>query len=419
MVCFLCLRLFTHEENEVGARAHRPVRGGVCRGAFVIARILHADHRRAAAVQIERRLAAERFHHVCKIVKVHAGGVGRLVCRINDDGAIRLDANGGSGALLVPGVEREVFQRTFVFHQQVSAAAGIGNILPLVRAANRNGDAVSDLECLHVGKDACVARLFCNREDEAARGNGAGGGALRNFRDLQRHLARKRQFAVASRNGLEHKIVGGDGVFRRRVIIARVKSDAVGGCENLIIEDFRIAERAAGQQHMQVGACDDGAAVFEKADGIDIAARAQYAVRDNEAIGNAGRHVKERAVHTGNQTQVLIVQIRCDLAHGASSIECRPVDHHRLHIAAGLICKRVLLQNILRVCEYPARVGHFNQIYIVRQRNGEFGYGLPRSSRGGSGKQTHGQTKRERAGNNSFHRRPPFRLSRRKDQGVG
>ena len=133
------LGLFAHEENEVGARAHRAICGGVGCSTLVVARVLHAHHRRAAAVQVERRIAAEFGHFFSQIVEINTGRITGLVGGVDDERAVGFPADGGSGALLVFRVEREAGQCLAVFYQHIAAAAGVGNALPHIVAERGEG----------------------------------------------------------------------------------------------------------------------------------------------------------------------------------------------------------------------------------------------------------------------------------------
>ena len=133
------LGLFAHEEDEVGARAHRAISGGVGCSTLVVARVLHAHHRRAAAVQVEGSITAELCHLVGQIVEIDTGRITGLVGGVDDERAVGFPADGSSGALLVFRVEREAGQRLAVFYEKIAAAAGVGNTLPHIVAERGEG----------------------------------------------------------------------------------------------------------------------------------------------------------------------------------------------------------------------------------------------------------------------------------------
>ena len=371
-VCLLHFGLFAHEEDEIGARAHRAVGGGVGCSTLVVARVLHAYHRRAAAVQVEGSITAELCHLVGQIVEIDTGRITGLVGGVDDERAVGFPADGGSGALLVFRVEREAGQRLAVFYQHIAAATGVGNTLPHIVAERGDGQRISDLHGLEARKCARVGRLFRDGQDESTLRNGARGGVFHDFRRLQRHFARKRQLSLAAGDRREDNIIGSDRVLCRGVVVARVKTDAVCGRERLIIKDLRAVQRASGHVHMHVRVSDDGGAAFGKANRVDAAARAQNAVRNDKTVGNAGRHIKKRAVHASDQAEIFIFQIGCDLAHGASAVERRAIDHHRTDGEVGFVCKHVLLQEVLRPVRRFLRMGHFDQIDARSQRHRPF-----------------------------------------------
>ena len=159
---------------------------------------------------------------------------------------------------------------------------------------------------------------------------------------------------------------------------------------------------------MHVRISDNNTAVSAETDGVDVAARAKNAVRYNEAVGNAGRHIKKRAVHASDQAEIFIFQIGCDLAHRASAVKRRAIDHHRTDGEVGFVCKHVLLQEVLRPVRRFLRMGHFNQIDARSQRHRPFYNSIARNGGCGNGKQTDRQTQRQRTGDHSFHMRPPL-----------
>ena len=75
----------------------------------------------------------------------------------------------------------------------------------------------------------------------------------------------------------------------------------------------------------------------------DVAARAEHALRHDQAVGDAGVHVEERAVHARDEHEILIFEELRHVVHRAAAIERIAVDDHWAHRAARRIGQGVLL----------------------------------------------------------------------------
>ena len=154
----------------------------------------------------------------------------------------------------------------------------------------------------------------------------------------------------------------------RGVVIARIQPDAVIFTQRLVVENFRLC--AVGRLHrdLQTGLPDDGAAVVKEADGLDIAAGAQHALRHDQTIGNAVMHVEKRAVHARHEHQVVVVQIRRGLLHAAAPVERVSVGDDGLDRLVHSIIQHVFAHGLCLFAAPALREHAALQRHAARQR---------------------------------------------------
>ena len=265
------------EEDEVRAAAQLAVRGAVDGRASGIARIDDARRRGAAAVEVDRGHAAELGHPLGQQRERQPGGDTRFVDGVEDQRAVGLEARCGARAELVRGVELELRRGDAVFDEHLAAAAGVLHGAPRRVAGRRDLDDISGLEGLHGVECAGVAAVLRDGEDEAVLRNVARGRLVLNGADRRRECAGHRQLRLAAQR-LEDDVVGFQAALRRGVIVAGVEADAVVARQGLVVEDFLL--RAADRRRdLQLRRTDDGFAVGKEADGADVSARTEDALR--------------------------------------------------------------------------------------------------------------------------------------------
>ena len=324
------------EEDEVRAAAQLAVRRAVDGRASGIARIDDARRCGAAAVEVDGGHAAELGHPFGQQRERQAGGNIRFVDGVENQRTVGLESCRGTRAEFLCGVELEVRRGDAVFDEHLAAAAGVLHGAPRRVAGRRDLDDVAGLQGLHGVERAGIAAVLGDGKDEAVLQNVARGRLVLNGADGRRECAGHRQLRLAAQR-LEDDVVGFQAALRRGVIVAGIESDAVVARQGLVVEDFLL--RAADRRRdLQLRRTDDGFAVGKEADGADVSARTEDALRDDEAVGDAVVHVEERAVHARDEHEILIFEELRRVVHRAAAI-----DDHRPHRAARRIGQGVLL----------------------------------------------------------------------------
>ena len=112
------------QENKVGAAAQLSIRGFIDGGHGSAARILGHIGGGAAAVQVQRRDAAQFHHALGQLRQGDAGGIAALgtVHGVEDQSAVCLNAHSGTGRPLIGGVEHKAGHSLSILNQGLVAA---------------------------------------------------------------------------------------------------------------------------------------------------------------------------------------------------------------------------------------------------------------------------------------------------------
>ena len=135
---------------------------------------MRAQRGRAAAVEIQRDHAALFLHSLRQLGKRQTfGTVGfnGVIRRVQNQRAVFFEACRRSGLALFGGVQRKIIQCAAVFHQKISAAAGIDHIRPIVCNRCLDEQLIAGFERLQLLQHACIRRTLGNREHKAAVGD--------------------------------------------------------------------------------------------------------------------------------------------------------------------------------------------------------------------------------------------------------
>ena len=336
--------LLADKEDEVRAFAQLSVRRHIRRRARGVAGIGDACGGRAAAVEIQGRPAAERKHPLGQLRKRQTVGIARLVAGIQNERAVVCHADGRAGGHFLRGIECKVRADLPVFNQHITAACGGGHILPARGAGDLKRHLLAHDHALERGERAFIGGVVRNGKQEAVLRDGAGLRILHHADDLDGQRLPQAQLRRTGADRADDHMIALNGILGAGVVVLRVQEHAVLLCHGLVIVEHQRRIRAVVQRDGDGRVADERGAIGQKAHRVGRAAGAQDAVRDDDAVGNAGRPVKERTVDPRDHAVALLLKRLDGLVHGAGAVERRAEGDDGPHLRLFFIGKDILMQ---------------------------------------------------------------------------
>ena len=330
------------QENKVGAAAQLSIRGFIDGGHGSAARILGHIGGGAAAVQVQRRDAAQLHHALGQLRQSDTGGIAALgtIHSVEDQSAVCLNAHSGTGRPLVGGVEHKAGHGLSILNQGLVAAQGIDHIRPSTVHGAADLHRVAHLQAAQVvGQGVLVVGFGGHGYHHIPGGNVTGGCIFYNSRDgTGDGLTRRQRGAV----GIQHHIIRGQGVLGLGVKVLGVDHQTVALGDSLVIVGDAAA--AIGEKHLylQLGVAHDGGAVGPEAHRQIVAAGAENAFGEDQVHGHAGGHGEKSAVDGGHRRQIPARQILGHIVGVTAAVEGGAEGHHGPHGGIRRICKDVL-----------------------------------------------------------------------------
>ena len=338
------------QKNKGGAAAGVSAGGGVLNVHAVRAGQTGAEDGGAAAVQVDRPLAALLKQLVGQILFTQTAGVAGLtaVYLVQHQSAVCLDAQGGAGVAAILAIDPlGAVGNGAVAYDDVARAAGpLGIGEDRVRAGGGQGDPVAHMVA---GKDLIKARLIGRGENVVIFSDGDGVGGLKDVDHFQGQGAvdgKVGAFAVVNYFKADHTAAGRIGLGGDGGKIFIIKVETAGGVAPLIKmgQLHSAVVPLVGEGDVYLGRDRQGDLSVDGGHGV-VALGAGFvdAVLNGDAKRNAA--VSEKVtVDAADDVIAHTFRVADGLVNGGRAVGCaRGLDHDGVDIAVGAELEGVTL----------------------------------------------------------------------------